>query len=53
MGPPGHGLRGRAFLDRLLQRDGSLVDQPAADRVSVDVAGLLAANGSVTHEIQG
>jgi diadenosine tetraphosphate (Ap4A) HIT family hydrolase len=53
MGPPGHGLRGREFLDRLLQRDESLVDQPAAERVSADFADLLTANGSTAHEIHG
>jgi diadenosine tetraphosphate (Ap4A) HIT family hydrolase len=53
MGPPGHGLRGRAFLDRLLRRDESLVDQPAAERVSAEVAGLLAANGSTAQEMHG
>jgi hypothetical protein len=42
MGPPGHGARGREFLDRLLGRDQSLVDQPAADRTAADIAALLA-----------
>jgi hypothetical protein len=45
MGPPGHGARGGEFLDRLLRRDQSLVDQPAADRTATDVAALLAEPG--------
>jgi len=51
MGPPGHGLRGREFLDRLLRRDESLVDQPAAERIAADVASLLLGNGSATPEM--
>ena len=42
MGPPGHGVRGGEFLDRLLRRDQSLVDQPTAERTAADVAALLA-----------
>jgi len=42
MGPPSHGARGREFLDRLLRRDQSLVDQPATDRTAADIAALLA-----------
>jgi hypothetical protein len=41
MGPPGHEARGADFLDRLLRRDGSLVDQPAAERIAAEVATLL------------
>jgi Ser/Thr protein kinase RdoA (MazF antagonist) len=53
MGPPGHGMRGREFLDRLLRRDQSLVDQTAADRTAADVAALLAGSdraASETHQ---
>jgi hypothetical protein len=53
MGPPGHGLRGREFLDRLLRRDQSLVDQTSADRTAADVAALLAGSdraASETHQ---
>jgi len=46
MGPPGHGMRGREFLDRLLRRDQSLVDQPTAKRIAADVAALLAGSDS-------
>ena len=46
MGPPGHGLRGREFLDRLLRRDEALVDQPVAERIATDVAALLAGDGN-------
>jgi hypothetical protein len=42
IGPPGHGVRGGEFLDRLLRRDQSLVDVPAAHRIAADVAALLA-----------
>jgi hypothetical protein len=53
MGPPGHGVRGREFLDRLLRRDQSLVDQTSADRTAADVAALLAGSdraASETHQ---
>jgi len=46
MGPPGSGVRGREFLDRLLRRDQSLVDQLRAERVAADVGVLLAGSGS-------
>ncbi|WP_297544734.1 hypothetical protein [Amycolatopsis sp.] len=37
-GPPQGGLRGKAFIAALLDRDETLADQPAADRTAVRLA---------------
>jgi hypothetical protein len=41
VGPPREGLRGKAFIAALLDRDESLANQAAADRTATGLAGEL------------
>jgi hypothetical protein len=42
VGPPGGGLRGKAFIAALLDRDESLADQANAEQTAIELAGELA-----------